>query len=354
LHEALDWLRQGLEAAQEGHSEEETALHIRIGPLLTNLGHRDQALVELQKGLERLPSSPTRLRIAALGNLGNIYCIRGDIERGLAYYRQVLETAQAMNDYWAMAEVWINLGIELDIAGRWGEALAQYQQALEQAERLGSLEQRARSLLALGNTYFKQGDNELAKSNLEKCIAIAQSRGWTLIIYAWNSLASVHLSMSETEQAENLLTEAEHLAQVTGVRDQLPETYRNWALVRLGQWRLQEALAYAEQSVSQAQEFQSYSDEGTGLRVLGQVQWANSHTEEALASFEKSLAVLADRDPYETARTKVEWAKCLRSQDDPERSTLLLQEARATFQQLGAQRDLANLDDLADLRHDSG
>ena len=77
-----------------------------------------------------------------------------------------------------MIEVWLNLGIELDIAGRWAEALAQYRNALEQAERLGSLHQQARSLLGLGNTYVKQGDFELAESNLSKCIAIARSQDW--------------------------------------------------------------------------------------------------------------------------------------------------------------------------------
>ena len=44
-----------------------------------------------------------------------------------------------------MGEVGINLGIELDIAGRWAEALDEYRQALEQAERLGSLRQQVRA-----------------------------------------------------------------------------------------------------------------------------------------------------------------------------------------------------------------
>jgi tetratricopeptide (TPR) repeat protein len=233
--------------------------------------------------------------------------------------------------------------------------LAYYQQALEQAERLGSPRQQARALLGLGNTHIKYGNDDLAKNSLSRCIGIAQSRGWKdLLIYAGNSLAGVHLSLSEIQLAVTWLAEAEQQAHVTGVREQLPETYRYWALVRLAQESPHKALTCAEQSVSLAYELESSIDQGIGLRVLGQVQWTNSRPEEALASFEKSLAILADRDPYEAARAKVEWAKCLRSQGDTERSTLLLQEARATFQQLGAQRDLANLDGPADSRHNSG
>ena len=122
-----------------------------------------------------------------------------------------------------------------------------------------------------------------------------------------------------------------------------PEIYRHWALVRLAQQRPHEALTFAERSVSTARQFQSYHDEGSGLRVLGQAQWANGRIEEAWASFEASLSILAGRDPYETARTQVAWAKCLRLQGNTERSATLLQEARATFLQLGAQRDLATL-----------
>jgi len=48
------------------------------------------------------------------------------------------------------------------------------------------------------------------------------------IIGAGNSLAGIHLGLSEIEVTETWLTEADKLAQVTGVREQLPETYRYW------------------------------------------------------------------------------------------------------------------------------
>jgi tetratricopeptide (TPR) repeat protein len=167
-----------------------------------------------------------------------------------------------------------------------------------------------------------------------------------LLIYAGNSLANVHLGLSEIEEAEKWLIEVEQLAQATGIRDQLPETYRHWTLVRLAQGRSQEALAYAERSVSLAYELESTADQGIGLRNLGLAQWANHQHETAINSFAKSLAILADRDPYESACTKVEWAKCLRSEGNVEQSTALLQQAKSAFEKLGAQRDLADLDGL--------
>ena len=343
--EALDWLRRGLEAIKDIHSEEEAALHIRSGRLLTFLGNHDAALAALQQGLERLPPGPSRLYITALGNLGNIYCIRGDIERGQAYYQQVLKNAQKISDYWMMVVVWINTGIELDIAGRWAEAIAQYRQASEEAERLGALQQQARAVLGIGNSYIKLGDDDAAQQYLAQCLEIARRKDWK---WEWMladiSLAGLHVSRGEAQAADALLDEAEQLAQATGVREPLPELYYDRALARLAQGQPTEALTHAERALTLARELQSVNYEGISLRVLGQAQWANGQLEAAPVSFEQSLRILGERDPYEAARTKLEWARCLKASGDSEQSATLSQVAQSAFRKLGARRDLADLE----------
>lgn len=335
--EARDWLRRGLDALRGVDSVEEAALRIRVGRMLIYQGDHDAALAELQRGLDHLPRTPSRLRISALGNLGNLYAIRGDAERSMACYQQVLDTARRMNDYWAMNEVRHDLGIALDGMGRWADAIAHYQQELEQAERIGSVGQQARAHLGLGNTHLKLGDEESARNHLDRCIELARGQNWEdLLIYAGNSLAGLQFARSELDAAETQLAEVEQLAQSTGVREQLPETYRYRALLRLAQDRRAEALADAGQSVALAREFQSLTDEGIGLRVLGQAQWANDRREAALSSFETSWTMLTGREPYEAARTQAEWGQCLAVVGESERGDALLREARETFERLGA------------------
>jgi len=352
-NEALDWLNRGLQELGGASAMEEAALRIRLGRILAYLGKNAEALGELQRGLALLPEGPSRLRITALGNLGNIYCVQGDIDRGQGYYQQVLEIAHQLNDYWSMGEVGINLGIELDIAGRWAEALDEYRQALEQAERLGSLRQQVRALLGIGNANIKLGDYAAAEAGLSKCVAIARGKNWKdTLIYALTSLAGMQLSQSRADLAEPLLAEAEGLAWETGVREPLPELYYNWALVRLRQGRAPEASAYAEQALALAREMKAGVYEGVSLRVLGQAQIANGQPDLAMASFEQSLALLADRDPYEAARTKMEWGACLRLSGDAtqaERGTALLSEARDAFQRLGARGELARTEEMLNL-----
>jgi len=57
--------------------------------------------------------------------------------------------------------------------------------------------------------------------------------------------------------------------------------------------------------------------------------------------------MLSDRDPYEAARAKVEWAKCLNGLDDDKWAAVLL-EGGTVFKRLEAKRDLENVEKLLD------
>jgi hypothetical protein len=61
----------------------------------------------------------------------------------------------------------------------------------------------------------------------------------------------------------------------------------------------------------------------------------------AAADFQRSLDLLADRDPYEAARTKAAWGKLLGS--DSEQGMALLEEAQAVFAHLGAVHDCSSV-----------
>ena len=191
------------------------------------------------------------MQITALGNLGNLYCARGDTVQGQAYYRDALALAQKLGDQWRIAELQLNLGIEADIAGQLKEAVAIYQEVLAQAEKLGSLAQRVRTHSLLGIVYIKLGEYEQAERNLKECIDLARrAKLRAHLIYALPSLADLYLRQGQPAAAEPLLVEAEKLSQETGTRlaEVLPEIYRNWALLHLEQGDNAAARTCAENS----------------------------------------------------------------------------------------------------------
>ena len=126
-----------------------------------------------------------------------------------------------------------------------------------------------------------------------------------------------------------------------GENEALPEIYRLWALVHLAQKDLASALEAVKHSLDQVRQFGLEMDEGAGLRVLGQVQWALGFQTEALASFEQSLVLLTSADePYEAACTNLAWGSSLLSGNERERGLALLHSAEDAFQELGAMREV--------------
>jgi tetratricopeptide (TPR) repeat protein len=338
--EALDWLRRGLAELAGANTLDEAALHVRVGIVHINMGDLAAALTALEQGLRLLSEGPSQLRAIALLNFGVVYCLQGDIERGKAYYLRALEISQQLHDYWRTVDIGMNLGIEIDIAGDWAAATVEYQKALALAERLGSPKKQAELELALGIVKTKQGNDEAAQAHLSTCLAIANDHNFkTHLVAAESSLADLHIRQGDTSAAEPRLAHAERLALEMDANHQLPEIYRGWALVELAKKQPQAALDYAERSVNLARDLGLGLEEGMSLRVLGQVQCALSGHDTAQTSFELSIALLANRDPYEAARTKAEWGACLLLDGEVERGKALLQEARTLFEQLGAQRD---------------
>jgi len=92
------------------------------------------------------------------------------------------------------------------------------------------------------------------------------------------------------------------------------------------------------------------AEEGTSLRVLGYVLLVDDQTKAALDAFERSLALLVDRDPYEAARTRHQWGLALCGCGDVARGTSLLQQALTTFRQLGAKHDLSAVEIACKIR----
>ena len=92
-------------------------------------------------------------------------------------------------------------------------------------------------------------------------------------------------------------------------------------------------------------------EEGMSQRILGQALLANEQPKPALSALERSLSLLADQDPYEAARTKIQWGQVLVSGlevpcSSSGQGTAMLQEAREAFEKLGAKRDLATVNGL--------
>jgi tetratricopeptide (TPR) repeat protein len=159
------------------------------------------------------------------------------------------------------------------------------------------------------------------------------------LVHILTSLADLQIRQRDWDAADITLKDVEHLALEMNAKTELPEIYCDWAQVNLARGNLQTALDWAEKSLQLAHELKLGVAEGKALRMLGQVLAVHGQRQQAIETFERSLTVLAN-DPYEAARTKMYWGLALISSTEKERGISLLQDARITFERLGASRDL--------------
>ena len=169
--EALDWLQRGLDKLAGDGETEEAALHIKAGQIHMRVGSFSDALDALQRGLEQLPEEPSQLRATALMNLGAVHFYQGDTKRAKAYSQNALEISRQLHDHFQTAQILRNSGMIRYASGDWTGGIADFQQALAMAKRLGSEGNRNRIELNMGIAYTRIGDDETALNHLANSLS---------------------------------------------------------------------------------------------------------------------------------------------------------------------------------------
>jgi tetratricopeptide (TPR) repeat protein len=347
--EALKWLARGLGVIAGDDRVEigplRAALLIQAGAAHTSMGDFPAARDTLKQGLALLAVGPSRQRASGLSNLGMVVSQQGDASGAVECYREALAISQQLRDPWMTVVARSNLAVEMEIAGDWQGAAVEYQEALALAEELCSRAHQVDLELNLGFLATRQGEDTVALAHLSRCQSMASQGSLRLqLVYADTGLADLYLRQGKPEAAGPLLVQAEKLAKEIDARDRLPEIGFHRALWYLATCDMGTALSEAEASAQLAHELEMPTEEGVSLRVRGQALRAAGRPGEGLAVFEQSLALLADCDPYETARTQALWGSALVASGDVQKGSHLLREAQATFARLGARRDLAGVE----------
>ncbi|NVB84837.1 MAG: tetratricopeptide repeat protein, partial [Kofleriaceae bacterium] len=167
---------------------------------------------------------------------------------------------------------------------------------------------------------------------------------------AESNLAGLYLECDRLADAQRCLDEAIVISERAGRRTGLPETYGYAARLRAARGDLPGAERWASQSLELANELGLPLERAIALRLLAQIHARTGDGPRALHAIDEAAASLADLDRYESARTEAARARILRLTGDLEQAAAVRARAHAALTTLGAQRELAIIDDVTEVR----
>lgn len=330
----------------EAISLQRADLLIQRGVSLRMLGETDVALESLTQALAMLPQGATYERMLAHLNLGYLHFHGGRQAESIAAEEQALALAKKTKNAPNELIITSNLAAFRQVAGDWQQAAAGYAAAAELAQQTGNENELARVQVNQGVLALYQGDLETAQAALEFSLDNARNRGNTqTIVTALLYLCKIQLAAENPASVPPLLSEAEKLAAESQMAYQLPMIHELHAQLLLFEGDTDEAEERIRLSIEEARRQKMPSEEGIGLRVLGQIQALRGEKGEAFARFGQSLACLPE-DPYEAAQTQMAWGKLLIETGEDAAGHDRVGVATEIFTRLGARSALAESSSL--------
>jgi tetratricopeptide (TPR) repeat protein len=184
------------------------------------LGLRQSCLEHYKQALDSCPNvekADIDLKSGILNNLGIFYADQGDVEQAIALYQQSLELAERIGSIQGKAATLHQMaGIYAD-QGDVEQAIALYQQSLELNERIGYVLGKAATLHQMANIYADQGDVEQAIALYQQSLKLAESIGNVKIKAATlHGIADIYANQGQVEQAIALYQQSLELAERIG------------------------------------------------------------------------------------------------------------------------------------------
>jgi ATP/maltotriose-dependent transcriptional regulator MalT len=349
--QAIDWIERAFDEVPTLDETSRSALLIKRGTAEMYLGRYTDAQCSLETGLDSLPATASQLRGLALSNLGSVHFYRGNLATALLLQEQALDISQQLHDRFRVVNTLSNLGVSKYCQGEWQGAIADFEAALEIARDLGSAQLEAEVGINLGGAFVNTGDDVEASTQLTRSLELASAGGLPVLeAFAAFRMADLEIRLGRWAAATIQLSRAEQIAQELNQRGLLISIYRGRAEVHQSKGEADRALSCVLESTRLADELSETLEKGESLRTLGVILRDTGERQAAREALEQSLALLAEEDPYEAARTMTELGLLLLESDQASSALALIDEATTTFERLGAQRDLRRVKEMGEPR----
>ncbi len=281
--------------------------------------------------------------------LGGILFRKGDLEQAMQHTRTAMSYWQEIGYSWGVAAALSNLGILESVSGSWQAAYNSIKRSLDLRQKMGDVDGVAITNHNLGQLARSLGDLEQAERYYRDSLAV--SRPFQMNWHAANSfvgLAQSLLLQGKINEASESLQESFRLAQEINAPDVIVEAYCTSAEILLARDQLVEAHESAQSAAKLASQIGVSPLLATAWRLTSTSLLRQGQIENARESLEKAWKALEDGpDRIEDGRLHAQAMLVALASNSPDEARKHREAAEQVFKQLGASRDLAQLQTIA-------
>ncbi len=308
--------------------------------------------VELGKAIlseHGLPLTEVHLQLEAMEGL--LHSRLGRYDKSIQIADRILADADKLpqTPSLGVTKAWVydHLAIALGYLGRYSESIAAYRQAIAIAQQVGDKMVESVCLGNMSEDYILIGEMEDAERSISRTLEIVRQTGdLSMESYALAIRGYLFLELDKYAEAVSDLQQAASLSERLDLEGQAAGAHADLALAYLGLSNLEAAHEHTQKALALAADIER--SKAYALDVLGQVQAAHRHWDQAVEHFEHSLTIREDTaaDFDYAARTKRHYAAALLNKGERKKAIELLQSALAAFQELGLTREIKKTQDL--------
>jgi DNA-binding NtrC family response regulator/tetratricopeptide (TPR) repeat protein len=275
---------------------------------------------------------------AALNQLGSLAVLQGQGAEALERFQECLKLDVDLGDAASEAAEQHNVGLSLQMLGRWEDAIEAYYRSIADAEqhRLPTL--RASALNSLGELFLER-DKTVKAIDIFKMVRESAERGETAPETAREAMCDLGLAYHRQQDfagAEQTYLQVRDLDEASGDRRGLALVLWRMAELALDQGQLDRCQELAQRSAAVAREVEIPSEEAQASRVQGLLHAARGEHAEARACFDHAIDLLHDlEEGLDMARVRYHYGRYLLAQGETGQAMELLKAAASSFRRLG-------------------